>query len=62
ELPAKVNKARVFIKSVPIQRNTIGSNDKGIVEKKWLFPDEMQIGFMEREKDFPFLSRKDMWP
>nr|YP_010449875.1 Ycf2 protein [Gelsemium sempervirens]YP_010449894.1 Ycf2 protein [Gelsemium sempervirens]AWI72793.1 Ycf2 [Gelsemium sempervirens]UTU96449.1 Ycf2 protein [Gelsemium sempervirens]UTU96468.1 Ycf2 protein [Gelsemium sempervirens] len=35
---------------------------KTLLRKRWLFPDEMKIGFMEREKDFPFLSRKDMWP
>nr|BEV21232.1 Ycf2 [Taraxacum albidum]BEV21294.1 Ycf2 [Taraxacum albidum] len=35
---------------------------KALLRKRWLFPDEMQIGFMEQEKDFPFLSRKDMWP
>ncbi|KAL8214525.1 hypothetical protein R6Q57_003974 [Mikania cordata] len=33
-----------------------------LLRKRWLFPDEMQIGFMEQEKDFPCLSRKDMWP
>nr|YP_009914947.1 Ycf2 [Chuquiraga oppositifolia]YP_009914966.1 Ycf2 [Chuquiraga oppositifolia]QLF67656.1 Ycf2 [Chuquiraga oppositifolia]QLF67674.1 Ycf2 [Chuquiraga oppositifolia] len=32
---------------------------KALLRKKWLFPDEMQIGFMEQEKDFPW---KDMWP
>nr|ATL76608.1 hypothetical protein [Chenopodium album] len=35
---------------------------KTLLRKRWLFPDEMQIGFMQEEKDFPFLSRKDMWP
>nr|YP_009906955.1 hypothetical protein RF2 [Pennantia cunninghamii]QLI53139.1 hypothetical protein RF2 [Pennantia cunninghamii] len=35
---------------------------KTLLRKRWLFPDEMKIGFMEQEKDFPFLSRKDMWP
>nr|YP_009570908.1 hypothetical protein RF2 [Mesembryanthemum cordifolium]YP_009570925.1 hypothetical protein RF2 [Mesembryanthemum cordifolium]QBC68013.1 hypothetical protein RF2 [Mesembryanthemum cordifolium]QBC68014.1 hypothetical protein RF2 [Mesembryanthemum cordifolium] len=35
---------------------------KTLLRKRWLFPDEMKIGFMEEEKDFPFLSRKDMWP
>ncbi|GKD38371.1 ycf2 protein [Tanacetum coccineum] len=35
---------------------------KALLRKRWLFPDEMQIGFMEQEKDFPFLSQKDMWP
>nr|YP_009242107.1 hypothetical chloroplast RF21 [Stenogyne haliakalae]YP_009242127.1 hypothetical chloroplast RF21 [Stenogyne haliakalae]AMQ32904.1 hypothetical chloroplast RF21 [Stenogyne haliakalae]AMQ32925.1 hypothetical chloroplast RF21 [Stenogyne haliakalae] len=34
---------------------------KTLLRKRWLFPDEMKIGFMEQEKDFPFLSRKDMW-
>nr|YP_010242522.1 Ycf2 [Impatiens fanjingshanica]YP_010242543.1 Ycf2 [Impatiens fanjingshanica]QTJ25655.1 Ycf2 [Impatiens fanjingshanica]QTJ25676.1 Ycf2 [Impatiens fanjingshanica] len=35
---------------------------KAFVRKRWLFPDEMKIGFMQQEKDFPFLSRKDMGP
>nr|YP_009570739.1 hypothetical protein RF2 [Frankenia pulverulenta]YP_009570756.1 hypothetical protein RF2 [Frankenia pulverulenta]QBC67674.1 hypothetical protein RF2 [Frankenia pulverulenta]QBC67675.1 hypothetical protein RF2 [Frankenia pulverulenta] len=36
---------------------------KTLLRKRWLFPDEMKIGFMEQEKDFLFLSRsKDMWP
>ena len=35
---------------------------KTLLRKRWLFPDEMKIGFMQEEKDFPFLSRKDMWP
>ncbi|WOG80910.1 hypothetical protein DCAR_0100101 [Daucus carota subsp. sativus] len=35
---------------------------KTLLRKRWLFPDEMKIGFMEQEKDFPFLSRKVMWP
>uniref|UniRef100_A0A803MNZ0 Protein Ycf2 n=1 Tax=Chenopodium quinoa TaxID=63459 RepID=A0A803MNZ0_CHEQI len=35
---------------------------KTLLRKRWLFPDEMQIGFMQEEKDFPFFSRKDMWP
>ena len=35
---------------------------KALLRKRWLFPDEMQIGFMEQDKDFPFLSQKDMWP
>nr|QGT34098.1 hypothetical protein RF2 [Chamaesium wolffianum]QGT34115.1 hypothetical protein RF2 [Chamaesium wolffianum] len=35
---------------------------KTLLRKRWLFPDEMKIGFMEQEKDFPFLSRKGMWP
>nr|YP_010484390.1 Ycf2 [Tamarix laxa]YP_010484406.1 Ycf2 [Tamarix laxa]UVW79610.1 Ycf2 [Tamarix laxa]UVW79611.1 Ycf2 [Tamarix laxa] len=35
---------------------------KTFLRKRWLFPDEMKIGFMEQEKDFVFLSRKDMWP
>ncbi|KAL8218457.1 hypothetical protein R6Q57_021830 [Mikania cordata] len=29
---------------------------KALLRKRWLFLDEMQIGFMEPEKDFPFLS------
>uniref|UniRef100_A0AAT9ZMI3 Protein Ycf2 n=1 Tax=Cheniella hechiensis TaxID=3078816 RepID=A0AAT9ZMI3_9FABA len=33
---------------------------KTLLRKRWLFPDEMKIGFMEQEKGFPFLSRKDM--
>nr|YP_011031270.1 hypothetical protein RF2 [Sanicula oviformis]YP_011031287.1 hypothetical protein RF2 [Sanicula oviformis]WQT72989.1 hypothetical protein RF2 [Sanicula oviformis]WQT72990.1 hypothetical protein RF2 [Sanicula oviformis] len=35
---------------------------KTLLRKRWLFPDEMKIGFMEQEKDLPFLSRKGMWP
>lgn len=35
---------------------------KTLLRKRWLFPDEMKIGFMQEEKDFPFLSRNDMWP
>nr|YP_010631521.1 Ycf2 [Pimpinella valleculosa]WBN98586.1 Ycf2 [Pimpinella valleculosa] len=35
---------------------------KTLLRKRWLFPDEIKIGFMEQEKDFPFLSRKVMWP
>ncbi|XP_051145865.1 protein Ycf2-like [Andrographis paniculata] len=34
---------------------------KTLLRKRWLFPDEMKIGFMEQEKDFPFLNQKDMW-
>ncbi|CAI9296378.1 unnamed protein product [Lactuca saligna] len=33
---------------------------KALLRKRWLFPDEMQIGFMEQDKDFPFLSQKDI--
>src|SRR5438445_8567663 len=35
---------------------------KTLLRKRWLFPDEMKIRFMEQEKDLPFLSRKGMWP
>nr|YP_010334742.1 Ycf2 protein [Dasispermum suffruticosum]UNH91658.1 Ycf2 protein [Dasispermum suffruticosum] len=35
---------------------------KTLLRKRWLFPDEIKIGFMQQEKDFPFLSRKVMWP
>ncbi|CAI0548221.1 unnamed protein product, partial [Linum tenue] len=31
---------------------------KALLRKRWLFPDEMKIGFMESEKGFPFLSLK----
>nr|KJB15229.1 hypothetical protein B456_002G166000 [Gossypium raimondii] len=32
-----------------------------LLRKRWLFPDEMKIGFMEEEKGFPLVSRKYMW-
>nr|WOC90959.1 hypothetical chloroplast RF21 [Utricularia arenaria]WOC90978.1 hypothetical chloroplast RF21 [Utricularia arenaria] len=41
-------------------RTLLDQMTKTLLRKRWLFPDEMQIGFMEQEKDFPFLSRKDM--
>nr|UUL98470.1 Ycf2 [Celosia argentea]UUL98490.1 Ycf2 [Celosia argentea] len=29
---------------------------KTLLRKRWLFPDEITIGFMQEEKDFPFLA------
>ncbi|KAI3712559.1 hypothetical protein L1987_71118 [Smallanthus sonchifolius] len=33
---------------------------KPLLRKRWLFPDEMQIGFMGHENNFPFLIQKDI--
>lgn len=33
----------------------VGSNEKEIL--RWLLPDSMKMGFIEEEKDFPFLKR-----
>ncbi|KAL4010044.1 hypothetical protein IC575_030521 [Cucumis melo] len=32
-----------YLSNLFLSKNTIGSNDKDIVEKRWLFPDEMVV-------------------
>ncbi|KAL8237042.1 hypothetical protein R6Q59_018123 [Mikania micrantha] len=54
-----LSKSYQYLSNIFLMNGTLlDQMTKALLKKRWFFPNEMQIGFMKQEKDFPFLMPK----